>query len=70
MSTSVLVPEHVSEGYQENSDKVSEARAMELYMEIGSYIGVIDRYANPQNWGKWEKYTRLKHKILQWQRNI
>ncbi|AYJ76413.1 hypothetical protein BSP12_227 [Bacillus phage BSP12] len=70
MSTSVLVPERISEGYQDSSNKVSEAQAMELYMKIGSYIGVIDRYANPQNWGKWEKYTRLKHKILQWQRNI
>ena len=41
-----------------------------LYMRIGSYEGKINKYANPYNPKHWEKYTKLKRKILQWQQTI
>lgn len=38
-----------------------------LYMEIGSYEAMINKYANPSVYKEWNKYIRLKRKILQWQ---
>lgn len=55
---------------EQQSLALNEEQVMALYMQIGSYEGKINRYANPQSWGKWDKYTRLKRKILQWQQNI
>lgn len=61
---------HTEVQEEQKSLALDEEQAMALYMQIGSYEGKINRYANPQNWGKWDKYTRLKRKILQWQQNI
>ena len=41
-----------------------------LYMKIGAYEGTIHKYANPYNFKEWDKYNRLKKKILQWQKAI
>jgi hypothetical protein len=48
----------------------TENRGLALYMQIGSYEGVIHKYANPYNINHWEKYSRLRRKILQWQNHI
>ena len=48
--------------------KLQEGLAM--YMRIGSYESKINKYANPYNPNHWDKYTRLKRKILQWQQTI
>ncbi|QQO40466.1 hypothetical protein 015DV002_24 [Bacillus phage 015DV002] len=48
----------------------NQDQTLQMYMLIGSYESKINKYAKPNNWGKWDKYNRLKKKILQWQNNI
>ncbi|WZL56083.1 hypothetical protein SP3_00024 [Bacillus phage fHSPT3] len=48
----------------------NQDQALQMYMLIGSYESKINKYAKPHNQGKWDKYNRLKKKILQWQNNI
>jgi hypothetical protein len=48
----------------------NENKGLALFMEIGAYEGIIQKYANPNHCIHWGKYKRLKTKILQWQRTI
>ena len=48
----------------------NQDQTLQMYMLIGSYESKINKYAKPLNQGKWDKYNRLKKKILQWQNNI
>ena len=50
--------------------KATQNEGLALYMTIGGYEGVIHKYANPYNMIEWDKYNRLKKKILQWQKAI
>lgn len=48
----------------------NQDQSLQMYMLIGSYESKINKYAKPHNREKWDKYNRLKKKILQWQNNI
>jgi len=54
----------------QTATKSETTQDVQLYMHIGSYESAINKYAYPYNPKFWEKYTRLKRKILQWQQEI
>jgi len=54
----------------QTATKSDTTQDVKLYMRIGSYESAINKYAYPYNPKYWDKYTRLKRKILQWQQEI
>jgi len=55
---------------QQTAAKNTQPEGLYLYMAIGSYESAINKYAHPYNPGYWNKYKKLKQKILQWQQQI
>lgn len=53
-----------------NMEVAVDERALNLYLHIGSYEAVINKYSNPFNPHHWDKYKRLKRKVMAWQSRV
>jgi hypothetical protein len=45
-------------------------QAYGILLQMEAYEEVVTRHADPNNYRKWKKYTRLRQKLIQWQNNI